>query len=233
MASPHEVLGVDADADEREVVAAYRRRVKEVHPDHGGSQAEFGRVKEAYEALLSTDRSALDGDGQTGNGDGEAARASRHARERGTNRDAQPGGNGGSPEDVHVAYLDYEALAEHGWSLDEDDLFEKAADSSLDPGAFGRFVTDADGPLLESAEGCGFAWPYSCRGGACANCAVALLDGELSMPANHVLSDELYDRGIRLSCIGTPTTEELQVVYNVRHLPDLTELLLPERPFRE
>lgn len=41
-------LGVPADADPDEVKRAYRRRVKETHPDRGGDEAAFRRVQEAY-----------------------------------------------------------------------------------------------------------------------------------------------------------------------------------------
>jgi DnaJ-domain-containing protein 1 len=45
-----EVLGVPADASEDQVRRAYRRRAKETHPDQGGDEAEFRRVREAYTA---------------------------------------------------------------------------------------------------------------------------------------------------------------------------------------
>ncbi|WP_246391723.1 J domain-containing protein [Halosimplex pelagicum] len=41
-------LGVPATAGLDEVKAAYRRKVKEVHPDQGGDEDEFKRVREAY-----------------------------------------------------------------------------------------------------------------------------------------------------------------------------------------
>nr|WP_244995555.1 J domain-containing protein [Halomicroarcula pellucida] len=45
-------LGLDPSADEQAVKQAYRERVKEVHPDTDtGSEAEFKRVKAAYERL--------------------------------------------------------------------------------------------------------------------------------------------------------------------------------------
>jgi hypothetical protein len=43
-------LGLDPSASLAEVKAAYRERVKEVHPDHGGDEAEFRRLREAYAA---------------------------------------------------------------------------------------------------------------------------------------------------------------------------------------
>ena len=43
------VLGLPSGAGEDAVQQAYRRRVKEVHPDHGGDEAEFKRVREAYD----------------------------------------------------------------------------------------------------------------------------------------------------------------------------------------
>jgi len=48
----HAILGVDRDADEHAVKAAWREKLKEVHPDHGGSQEQYRRVNEAKEAML-------------------------------------------------------------------------------------------------------------------------------------------------------------------------------------
>lgn len=46
------VLGVDADAEPAAVRSAYRERVKEVHPDTDGGDAEtFQKVNDAYERL--------------------------------------------------------------------------------------------------------------------------------------------------------------------------------------
>jgi hypothetical protein len=41
-------LGLQPSADVDEVRAAYRRRVKDVHPDHGGDSESFKRLREAY-----------------------------------------------------------------------------------------------------------------------------------------------------------------------------------------
>ncbi|MFB6281533.1 MAG: J domain-containing protein [Haloferacaceae archaeon] len=41
-------LGLSPDADAAEVRAAYRERVKDVHPDQGGDSEAFKRVREAY-----------------------------------------------------------------------------------------------------------------------------------------------------------------------------------------
>jgi len=46
-----DVLGVDVDASVDEITAAYRERVLETHPDHGGDEAAFKRVRWAYEYL--------------------------------------------------------------------------------------------------------------------------------------------------------------------------------------
>jgi hypothetical protein len=43
------VLGVSTDADAATLRDAYRRRVKDCHPDQGGDPAEFARVQRAYE----------------------------------------------------------------------------------------------------------------------------------------------------------------------------------------
>lgn len=44
-------LGLDDDADQRDVQRAYHEKVKEVHPDRGGDEEDFKDVTEAYERL--------------------------------------------------------------------------------------------------------------------------------------------------------------------------------------
>lgn len=41
-------LGLRQGATPEEIKSAYRARVKQVHPDHGGDEEEFRRVREAY-----------------------------------------------------------------------------------------------------------------------------------------------------------------------------------------
>ncbi|WP_255170232.1 J domain-containing protein [Natrononativus amylolyticus] len=44
----YEALGLPTTATRDEIKSAYRRQVKEVHPDHGGDRESFRRVQEAY-----------------------------------------------------------------------------------------------------------------------------------------------------------------------------------------
>ncbi len=206
--SPFDVLLIDSDADDEEIEQAYRRRVKETHPDHGGSAAEFQLVRAAYEAI-------------------KAGRYGERYDVDGESDDRYP------RNQSRVEYLNYEVLDDYGWDLDDDDLFEKSSTEALDSTDRGRLLVQPRETLLEAAENRGFRWPYACRGGACANCAVAVAEGEMSQPVNHVLPPEMVDRGIRLSCVGEPITEELKVVYNLKHLPDLDELRLSPRPFEQ
>ena len=213
MASPYDILRVDAAADEDEIKQAYRDRVKETHPDLGGSEEAFKRVERAYEQLSeATAAEQLDGETVV------------------SEQDIDP-----EPEDqpTTVDFLNYEVFDDYGWTLDDEDLFEKAAAADLDEADYGSFEVEGDETLLEAAEDSGFAWPFACRGGACANCAVALLEGELSQLVDHILSEEMLDQGIRLSCNGRPTTDEMQVVYNVKHRPDLDDLRLPPDRFEK
>ncbi|EJN61599.1 ferredoxin Fer [Halogranum rubrum] len=231
MASPFEILGIDADADDDEIVRAYRERVKAVHPDQGGSTREFLAVQRAYELLQNGNGDAsLDvGDGTervTETGDGEPASSSEATN--GAGQDPEPEEEA---EGYRVEYLNYETLSDHGWDLGDDDLFEKAADADLPPEDYGVLSFTDDRNLLAAAEKSGYAWPFACRGGACANCAIAVVEGEVEMPSNHILSQEMVDRGLRLSCISVPKTEELQILYNVKSLPGLDELRLPAQQF--
>lgn len=51
MTSPHEILGISAEATEEEIRKAYRRAAMQHHPDRGGSTETFLAVQAAYDAL--------------------------------------------------------------------------------------------------------------------------------------------------------------------------------------
>lgn len=127
-----------------------------------------------------------------------------------------------------VHYLDYAAISEHGWSLDDDDLFAKASEADLGPDQYGRFLVEAGETVLEAAEHRGIDWPYACRGGACANCAVIVKSGDVAMPGQTILTEDQVQRlNARLTCVGVPVTPELKLVMNVQHLEELQDLRLP------
>jgi len=213
MVSPFDVLGLDDDADEADVERAYRERVKEAHPDQGGTVEEFQLVRRAYRELGERDRN--------GDADDETDPADIDLTDEAGEVDAvQP---------VRVEFLDYEAIDDYGWSLDDDDLFRKASHADLDPRP-----TSARPPRREPA-----------RGGRAERLRLAVLlswrcvrelrrlprGRELSQPADHIMPEELAERGFRLSCNGYPVSDELKVVFNVKQLAELDDLILPPGPF--
>ncbi|MFP4590790.1 MAG: ferredoxin Fer [Halobacteriales archaeon] len=118
-----------------------------------------------------------------------------------------------------VEYLNYEVLEDLGWDIEDDDLFEKAADEDLDDEDYGTLDVNPGEYILETAEAQGYDWPFSCRAGACANCAAILKEGEIEMDMQQILSQEEVDeQNVRLTCIGTPSTDEVRIVYNAKHL---------------
>lgn len=73
MADAYQLLGVARDATDQAIRAAYRERVKRMHPDrHGGTEAAheaFLELQAAYEVLSDPDRRAahdLDPEGVLG-----------------------------------------------------------------------------------------------------------------------------------------------------------------------
>jgi hypothetical protein len=62
---------------------------------------------------------------------------------------------------------------------------------------------------------------------------VYVSEGAVEDTVDHVLSEELYDAGFRLSCICVPASERVKVVYNVKHLPGLEEFRLPATRFEK
>ncbi|MDB2236662.1 DnaJ domain-containing protein [Halorubrum ezzemoulense] len=75
-------LGLDRDADVDAVKGAYRERVKETHPDQGGDEESFRRVREAY----ATARNHADGGPSPGGGDADRDAGRRRERSSGYGR---------------------------------------------------------------------------------------------------------------------------------------------------
>ncbi|MXV63448.1 universal stress protein [Natronorubrum sp. JWXQ-INN-674] len=126
-----------------------------------------------------------------------------------------------------VEFLDYEVVEDRGWSLEDDDLFEKATEADLTAGAYGTMTVEEGEYILEAAEAEGYDWPFYCRGGGCINCAATLVAGEVEMEANRSLSDEEVDEmNLRLTCVATPTTDEVKLVYNAKQLEQLRDRII-------
>jgi 2Fe-2S type ferredoxin len=118
-----------------------------------------------------------------------------------------------------VEYLNYDTVTDHDWKLGDSNLFEKAADADLTDEEYGQIEVNEGEYILEAAEAEGYDWPFSCRAGACANCAAIVKSGEIDMDMQQILSDEeVNDKDVRLTCIGSPETDEVQLVYNAKHL---------------
>ena len=115
-----------------------------------------------------------------------------------------------------VEYLNYEIVEDRDWGIDDEDLFEKAENADLDKGDYGYLEVEEDQSILEAAEDEGYDWPYGCRQGMCASCTSFVVMGEIDISGQQVLSDDEIERGARVTCIGTPDAEELQIVYNAK-----------------
>ena len=49
--NPHKILGVHPEADDAVIEAAYDSLVKKHHPDQGGDESKFKKIKSAYEQI--------------------------------------------------------------------------------------------------------------------------------------------------------------------------------------
>ena len=138
------------------------------------------------------------------------------------NIEAGRGGDRGTvdPEDVETAtveYLSQGTLQRRGWSRDDEDLFEKASAADLDDRAYGTVEVPKSEYLLDGVEGEGLSWPFECRAGSCANCSAYLVSGDLEMDMNLFLTDEeVEEMDLRLTCVASPKSDEVQVIYGAR-----------------
>ncbi|THE66499.1 stress protein [Salinadaptatus halalkaliphilus] len=130
-------------------------------------------------------------------------------------------------ETATVEYLDYQVVDERGWSLEDDHLLERAADADLDTEAHGTFEVARDEYVLDAAEAAGHAWPFHCRAGGCVNCTAVVLEGDLEMDVQRSLSEEeVEERGFRLTCVGTPASDSIELVYGAKHLDELRDRVI-------
>lgn len=75
-ASPYEVLGVAASASDEELRRAFRKAMRDTHPDTGGDQARFVAVQLAWERLGTPAKRAAYDAGHSPSGDRETFTAS-------------------------------------------------------------------------------------------------------------------------------------------------------------
>ncbi len=49
----YSILGIKRSASQEDIKNAFRQKARETHPDKGGDEEEFKKVREAYECLIS------------------------------------------------------------------------------------------------------------------------------------------------------------------------------------
>lgn len=137
------------------------------------------------------------------------------------------------PEDLPtytVEYLNYQVVSERGWEIDDDDLFEKAAEADLEEDDHGSFEINGTRYLLDAAEDEGHKWPFECRAASCANCTAILKEGELEMDMDLILTEEeVEERNIYLTCQSIPASDEVKIVYNAMYLDYLQDRVIGVR----
>ena len=69
--------------------------------------------------------------------------------------------------------------------------------------------------ILETLEDAGYNPPYSCTCGACATCMAKLVKGNVTMAMCFALTEQKVEDGYILTCQSHPTTDELEITYDV------------------
>ena len=118
-----------------------------------------------------------------------------------------------------VEYLNFDVMEENGWEIEDDDLFEKADSAELDASDYGVLEVDQGEYILDAAEEAGFHWPFSCREGECAVCVAQVIEGDIHMDQQEIISDdEKENENVRLTCVGGPVEDDIKIVYNPKRL---------------
>lgn len=126
-----------------------------------------------------------------------------------------------------VEYLNYEVLAEHGWSIEDDNLFYHASETDFDEEDHGWIDMGWEEYILDAAKRDSLEWPLECEDGTCVNCAAVIYAGEIEMELQQMLSDEeVKEKDVRLTCIGKPVTEHVKIIYNAKNLDYLHDRIV-------
>lgn len=140
------------------------------------------------------------------------------------------GSDGDSGPVRTVEYLNFEVLDEHGWEIDDENLFERAAQADLDEADHGTLEVQGRRYVLDAAEDQGYEWPFECRAASCANCSGIVYEGELSMDMDLILTDEeVEERNLVLTCQAVPVSDEVKLIYNAMHLEYLQDRVIGVR----
>ena len=76
------------------------------------------------------------------------------------------------------------------------------------------FVMENTKTILEVALKNNIDAPYSCQGGVCSSCIAKLIEGEVHMRQNNILTDSEIEEGLILTCQAQPTTSVVKVDYD-------------------
>ena len=126
-----------------------------------------------------------------------------------------------------LEYLDYAVVDEQGWSLDDEDLFERAARIDAGADVHGTIEVARDEYVLDAAEAAGLDWSYSCRAGGCVDCVAVVVEGDVEMNVNRTLSpEEVDEKRYCLTCVATPTSETVGLIFNARYHDDFRDRIV-------
>ncbi len=76
-----------------------------------------------------------------------------------------------------------------------------------------EFIIEDNRTILQAAQDAGLDPPYSCESGICSTCMAKVLEGEVKMDENNILTDDEVKKGYVLTCQAHPTTPVVVIEY--------------------
>jgi len=106
------------------------------------------------------------------------------------------------------------AISNSGSSEVSKGLSGKAKVKVILDGQESEFEMDPKDSVLHAAIDQGLDVPYACQGGTCCTCQALLVEGNVKMDLNMVLSEEEIEKGFVLTCQSHPTTGSIIINYD-------------------
>lgn len=81
-------------------------------------------------------------------------------------------------------------------------------------GFMSEYEMNKETDVLTAALKNGVDAPYSCQGGICSSCMCRVVEGEVVMKTNHILTEDEIEEGLILSCQSYPVSDVLVVDFD-------------------
>lgn len=116
-------------------------------------------------------------------------------------------------ENIHFELFSTEGMPKTSEMEDSNKVSEVEVVVELD-GEASTLVWNTEKNLVDAMLEVGIDAPYSCKGGICSSCMCKLVEGEVVVGENYILTDSDLEEGIILACCSRPKSGKIRINFD-------------------